>query len=97
MASVVENIGPAVVMEQPVGVALCVLQAPVCDCGVPGEMLPLHESRGGGASFWHRVQAETSCGPRDQNSCPTGAFQCIIIIIVVVVVYFTESMHINQQ
>lgn len=60
-------------MEQPINFTLSVLQALVCDSGVPRKVLPLYESRGGGASFWHRVQAETSCGPRDQNPCSTGA------------------------
>lgn len=67
------NISPATVMKQPINFSLFVLQTLVCDSGVPRKVLPLHESRGGGASFWHRVQAETSCGPRDQNPCPTGA------------------------
>lgn len=61
------------VMQQPINFSLSVLQAAVCDSGVPRKVLSLYESRGGGASIWHRVQAETSCGPRDQNPCPTGA------------------------
>lgn len=60
-------------MEQTIHSDTSLLQAAVCDSGVPGEMLPLHEGRRGRASFWHRVQAETSCGPRDQNPFPTGA------------------------
>lgn len=67
------NISPAAATKQPINFSLSVLQAPVRDSGVPRKVLPLHESRGGGASFWHRVQAETGCGPRDQNPCPTGA------------------------
>lgn len=60
-------------MKQPINCGPSVLQAAVCDSGVPRKVLALYESRGGGASLWHRVQAETSCGTRDQNPCPTGA------------------------
>lgn len=67
------NLAPAMVMKQPINLAPSVLQALVCDSGVPRKVLPLYESRGGGASLWHCVQAETSCGPRDQNPCSTGA------------------------
>ena len=67
------NISPAAVMEQPINLDMSVLQAAVCDSGVPRKVLPLYESRGGGAALRHRVQAETSCGPRDQNPCATGA------------------------
>ena len=67
------NTGPAVVMKQPINFSLFLLQATVCDSGVPRKVLSLYESRGGGASLWHCVQAETSCGPRDQNPGATGA------------------------
>lgn len=67
------NISAAVVMKQPINFSLSVLQAAVCDSGVPRKVLPLYESWSGGASVWHCVQAETSCGTRDQNPCPTGA------------------------
>lgn len=60
-------------MKQPINFSLSVLQATVCDSGVPRKVLPLYESRGGGASVWHCVQVETSCGTGDQNPCPTGA------------------------
>lgn len=61
------------VMKQPISCSLSVLQAAVRDSGVPRKVFPLYESRRGGASVWHRVQAETSCGTGDQNPCPTGA------------------------
>lgn len=60
------------VMKQPIKSSRSVVQAPVCDSGVSRKVLPLYESRGGGAPLWHRVQVETSCGPRDQNTYPTG-------------------------
>lgn len=53
--------------------SVSVAQALVCHGGVPGEVLPLYASRRGGASLRHRVQAETSCGPGDQNPGSTGA------------------------
>lgn len=60
-------------MKQPINFSPSVFQAPLRDSGVPRKVLPLYESRGGRATFWHRVQTETSCGPRDQNPCSTGA------------------------
>lgn len=69
----VGNISAGVVMKQPIICSPFVLQASLCDSGVPGKVFPLYESWGGSASVWHNFQAETSCGTRDQNPCPTGA------------------------
>lgn len=60
------------VIKQTINFRPSVFQAAVCDSGVPRKVLPLYESRGGRASFWHCVQAETSRGSRDQNTGPTG-------------------------
>lgn len=60
-------------MKQPVNCCPCALQATVCDSGVSRKVFQLYESWGGSSFVGHHVQAEKSCGTRDQNPCPTGA------------------------
>lgn len=51
---------------------LCSLQATLCHCGVPGEVLPLHAHRGGGTHHWDSGQAAGGRVLRNQDTHRAG-------------------------
>lgn len=48
-------------------------QTPVCDGGLPGEVLPLHEDRGGRPPQQHRLSPQRCRLTRDQDPHGPGA------------------------
>lgn len=53
-------------------VGVFIPQAPVCDSGLSGQVLSLHEDWGGCAPQQHRLQAQRSCFTWDEDSSRPG-------------------------